>query len=304
MKIILKSNDSNAQIVIDVLDNSVLRRWFDNCVKLQKICPIKGILNLYGHAPIVLRDDRHIEIYSQLLNEISNFKKLLKQKNITQFEFPTLHDTFNRDQRWCNDVHNIFVGINFYLQTHYPDHWIKSSSWENSISESSKIINSLVHKLELYSDFTKNYLSAEQYGHKRLQTHIDQNDHGLDLWFEITQEEQDLYHSTLKNDTFYDVVFSNEILGKTFYQSFLDDESTNSPAISGIDYTFGNLDLKLDDQRTAIYKSCEFQNWLESVTDNKLIAPLEFPVGSINPDSDLDYFVKRKTTEVVFHFVD
>jgi hypothetical protein len=125
----------------------------------------------------------------------------------------------------------------------------------------------------------------------------------MNLWFEISQQEQDLYHSTLEKNIFYDVVFSNEILGKTFYRSFIDEEPPGSPAISGIDKTWGNLDIKLDSQRTAIFKDSQFQDWLESVVENKLTAPLEFPVGSINTDSNLDYFVKRKTTEVVFHFV-
>jgi hypothetical protein len=100
------------------------------------------------------------------------------------------------------------------------------------------------------------------------------------------------------------VVFSNEILGKTYYRSFIDEENADSPAISGIDKTWGNLDIKLDRQREAIFQDSQFQEWTESIQQDINTVPLEFPVGSINPNSDLDYFIKRKTTEVVFYFVD
>ena len=304
MKIFLESIDSHHKIQIDILSNPPLCRWFYKSMELQKIHPITGILNLNDYRPHVLKDGNDINLYKQLLDEISNFKNLLEEKNITEFVFPVLPSAFNRDQHWCNDIHNIFVSVNFFLKDNYPDYWIESASWENSVFKSAIRLNVLIHDLEHYADTTENCRSAELYQHMYLQTHIDISHHKMNLWFEITPEEQALYHSTLENDTFYDVVFSNEILGKTFYRSFIDEEPSNSPAVSGIDKTWGNLDIKLDSQRTRIFKDAQFQTWLDSVVDNKLIAPLEFPVGSVNPNSDLDYFVKRKTTEVVFHFVD
>lgn len=304
MQIILKSIDSADQIEIDLIENPALVRWFNNSIKLQEIQPITGVIKLSGPRPAIYEDGKDIELYKQLLSEILNFKNLLNEKNITGFSFPLLPDTFNRDQHWLNDVHNIFVSINFFLKDNYPNFWIKESTWENNIFNSASAINVLIHKLEHYANTTENCHSAELYQHRYLQTHIDLDYHGMNLWFEISQEEQDLYHSTLENDKFYDVVFSNEILGKTFYRSFIDEEPSNSPAISGIDKTWGNLEIKLDSHRTEIFKGPQFQNWLESVADNKSTAPLEFPVGSINPNSNLDYFIKRKTTEVVFHFLD
>lgn len=304
MKLILKSIDSDAQIQIDIIENTALTRWFNSSKQLQETYPITGIVKLNGTKSNAYNDGLDTELYTELISEILNFKKLLETKNITAFVFPILPETFNRDQHWCNDIHNIFVSMNFFLKDNYPNYWIETPSWENCVFESAKAINVLIHKLEKYAYPTDNCSSIEKYHHRHLQTHIDLSYHKMNLWFEISKEEQDLYHSTLENDKFYDVVFSNEILGKTFYRSFIDEEPSNSPAISGIDKTWGNLDIKLDSQRTAIFKDSKFQNWLDSVVDNKSTAPLEFPVGSINPNSDLDYFIKRKTTEVVFHFVD
>jgi hypothetical protein len=170
--------------------------------------------------------------------------------------------------------------------------------------EAAKKVNVLIHKLEKWAYPTANSQYIKSYGHRYLQTRFDLSYHGLGLWFELSQEEQEVYHSTLKNNVFYDVVFSNEILGKTYYRSFIDEENADSPAISGIDKTWGNLDIKLDRQREAIFQDPQFQEWTESIQQDINTVPLEFPVGSINPNSDLDYFIKRKTTEVVFYFVD
>jgi hypothetical protein len=170
--------------------------------------------------------------------------------------------------------------------------------------EAAKKVNVLIHKLEKWAYPTANSQYIKSYGHRYLQTRFDLSYHGLGLWFELSQEEQEVYHSTLKNNVFYDVVFSNEILGKTYYRSFIDEENADSPAISGIDKTWGNLDIKLDRQREAIFQDSQFQEWTESIQQDINTVPLEFPVGSINPNSDLDYFIKRKTTEVVFYFVD
>ena len=305
MKIIKVSNESTDQIQLNLIDNPVVVRWFNNCKKLQEDCPIIGTLNLSDTAIIAKQSvGNETDVYKELLLSISTLKNLLAENNITEFIFPEIPDSFNRSQHWCNDIHNVFVDVSIFLERNYSNYYYKSADWDSRVFETAKKINMLIHDMEKWAYPTNTSVYLKNYNHRHLQTRFDSSYHGLGLWFEISQEEQELYHSTLKNNTFYDVVFSNEILGKTFYRSFIDEEPPGSPAISGIDKTWGNLDIKLDSQRTAIFKDAQFQNWLESVASNKSTAPLEFPVGSINPNSDLNYFVKRKTTEVVFYFVD
>jgi hypothetical protein len=304
MKIFVISKDSNAQIQIDLVDNPPIVRWFNNSQNLQKTSPITGVLHLDKAGANLIPMGNCQTLYSDLLIAIASLKILLEEKQLTQFQFPEIPIEFNRSQHWCNSIHNVFVDISIFLEKKYSNYWNKTLEWSSVVFETIKNINVIIHKLEKWSSTTEHYRYIKNhYSHTYLQTEFNISVHGLNLWFEISPEEQALYHSTLENDTFYDVVFSNEILGKTFYRSFIDEEPPGSPAISGIDKTWGNLDIKLDNQRTAIFKDTQFQNWLESVADNKLTAPLEFPVGSINPNSNLDYFVKRKTTEVVFHFV-
>lgn len=305
MKIFVQSNDTISRIQIDILNIPPIVRWFDQCMKLQETHPITGQLFFNDSATLIYNPvGDEDELYSELLSTVSKLKILLLEKQITKFALPELPKVFNRDQHWCNDIHNLFVAVSVFLENNGVEYWKLSSSWDSRMFEAAKKVNVLIHKLEKWAYPTANSRYIKSYGHKYLQTRFDLSYHGLGLWFELSQEEQEIYHSTLKNNVFYDVVFSNEILGKTYYRSFIDEESANSPAISGIDKTWGNLDIKLDQQREAIFRDPQFQTWTESIKQDVDIAPLEFPVGSINPNSDLDYFVKRKTTEVVFHFVD
>ena len=305
MKIIVASNESTDQIQLDLIDNPVVTRWFNNCKKLQEDCPIIGTLNLSDTAIIVNHPvGIETDVYKELLSNISTLKNLLAENNITKFIFPKIPDSFNRSQNWCNDIHNIFVDVSVFLEKNYSSYYHKSTDWDSRVFETAKKINILIHDMEKWAQPTDTSVYLKNYNHRYLQTRFDSSFHGLGLWFEISQEEQELYHSTLKNNTFYNVVFSNEILGKTFYRSFFDDEPPNSPAVSGIDKTWGNLDIKLDSRRTEIFKDDRFKKWAETQCTDIEIAPLEFPIGSINSNSNLDYFVKRKTTKVVFHFVD
>lgn len=304
MKIFVQPKDAEARIQIDVVNNPPLVRWFNQCTKLQETYPITGHIMFNDTANFLTYPvGNESEIYSQLLLAISNLELLLAEKQITKFALPELPETFNRNQHWCNDIHNVFVAVSIFLETNGYEYWKLSNSWDSRMFETAKELNVLIHKLEKWAYPTANIQHIAQYSHKHLQTRFDLSYHGLGLWFELSQEEQDLYHTTLKNNTFYDVVFSNEILGKTYYRSFIDEENLDSPAISGIDKTWGNLDIKLDCQRETIFQDPQFQNWIGTVRKDKLTAPLEFPVGSISPLSNLDYFVKRKVTEVTFHFV-
>jgi len=304
MKIFVQSNDSQARIQIDIVDTPPIVRWFTQCTRLQEIYPITGQIIFNNTANFLTYPvGNESELYSQLLLAISKLEILLAEKQITEFVLPNLPETFNRNQHWCNDIHNVFVAVSIFLETNGYEYWLLSDSWDSKMFETAKELNVLIHKLEKWAYPTANIQHIAQYRHQHLQTRFDLSYHGLGLWFELSQKEQEDYHSTLKNNVFYDVVFSNEILGKTYYRSFIDEENADSPAISGIDKTWGNLDIKLDRQRETIFRDPQFQNWMDTVSKDKLTAPLEFPVGTISPLSDLDYFLKRKVTEVTFHFV-
>lgn len=304
MKIFVQSNNLPEKILIDLINNQPVARWFEQCRKLQETHPIIGQLIFKDTANLATYPiGNESETYIKLLSTILKLETLLIEKQISNFIIPKLPSVFNRSQHWCNDIHNLFIDVSIWLEKTSNHYWQLTDSWDRKLFETAKELNILTHELEKWTYPTVNRQYVKQHSHKHLQTKFDLSYHGLGLWFELSEDEQEIYHSTYKNNTFYDVVFSNEILGKTYYKSFIDEETTDSPAISAIDKTWGNLDIKLDQQRELVFQSSKFQDWIDTVSENKLNAPLEFPVGSINSSSDIDYFVKRKVTEVTFHFV-
>lgn len=304
MKIMVQSTDSQAMIQIDIISNPPLIRWFEQCVRLQETYPITGRLIFHDTSNIASRSaDNESEIYANLLITSNRLEALLAEKSITNFVIPKFSKNFNRSQHWLNDIHNVFVDVSLWIRDNGTQYWQLSDSWDSKIFETASELNLLIHKLEKWVVPTSNRQYIKNYSHKHLQTQFDVSHHGIGLWFTISQEEQQLYHSTYQNNEFYQVVFSNNILGKTYYWSFVDEEAANSPAISGIDATWGNLDIKLDQKREDILRNPRFQTWLDTVNNNPKSAPLEFPVGSINPNSNLDYFTKRKVANVIFNFV-
>lgn len=302
MKIFVQSDDLQAKIQLDLLSNPPVMRWFDQCVKLQEIHSISGRLMFHNsNRTISNAVNNELEIYSNLLCIITRLEILLAEKGITKFIIPKCPKAFNRSQHWLNDIHNIFIDVTLWITS--TKYMCIPNLWYTQISKTVKEMNTLIHHLERWAIPTANRQYVKNYGHKHLQTQLDLSYHGSALWFPISQEEQDLYHSSYEKNKFHQVVFSNSILGKTYYQSFIDEEKANSSAISGIDATWGNLDIKLDQEREAIFYSSQFQTWLNNTNPNTESAPLEFPVGSINVNSNLDYFIVRNKTNVVFSFL-
>jgi hypothetical protein len=151
-------------------------------------------------------------------------------------------------------------------------------------------INIIIHKLEYFSRVTENEkFCCENYPHKYLQTFINIEKNKQIQWFEFTEEEQQLYHSS---DHSCDVIFGNCILGKTYFVSFLQEEKFASPSISAINGTWGSIEILLDQNRKQIYNSLRFSDWLgqELSVDTAL---LDFPVGNIDSSCDPKTFAKN-----------
>lgn len=305
MKIIIQPTNAQASIQIDIISNPPLIRWFEHCARLQETYPITGRLIFHNTNDIAFRSNNNeSETYANLLITSNRLEKLLAEKCITKFVIPKFSKNFNRSQHWLNDMHNVFVEVTLWIKDNCAQSCQQLDSWDCKISETASELNLLIHKLEKWAVPTSNRQYIKSYSHKHLQTQFDVSHHGHKLWFTISQEEQQLYHSTYQNNEFYQVVFSNNILGKTYYWSFVDEEIGNSPAISGIDATWGNLDIKLDQKREDIIRSPKFQTWLDTVDTDRESAPLEFPVGLINLNSNLNYFIQKKVTDVIFTFID
>jgi hypothetical protein len=250
MKIIINSiGEKDPLIEIQLLDNPAVVRWFNKYSKLTKVG--RMIDMPISSRPRVSWD--LIQKHYQELRAVLDRLQYLPQPRFPKY--------FNRDQHWCNDIHNVF--INALLQ--------------NIGNEDVMSINTIIHKLESFSNLTDTELYFKNlYPHNYLRTFIER-DSGLEAWTLLTEEE--MQYCTRLGDKHYDVVIADELLGKTYLTAFLQEEPPLSPSVKGIDATWGNIEIKLDSHRENIFSSERFQNWLKECG---ITSPqLEFPLGTV-----------------------
>ena len=295
-------------IQINLLDNPVISRWFDYCINVQEISG--SIINMPIDRPKrSLGKTYHDTQYQLLIDTIHQLKQCQLPVDIN---FPEIPNVFNFDQHWCNEIHNIFVVLIKYLELHVSFHDRYSNPDYIKIEKLASAVNSIIHDLEYDSYQTLNEkFCCDRYPHSRLQTFIQIDKNKDHAWFEITAKEQQLYHSSNHS---CNVIFGNNILGKTYFVSFLQDEVA-SPAVSGITGTWGDIEILLDNNRTHIYNSYQFYRWLDKSVPQPMptsgwswrrrIAPmLDFPVGNIDSSCDLKSFSKQITgKKFVYKFV-
>ena len=295
---VYQQNDLNNYIQINLIDNPTISRWFNYCKDNQEI---SGSIN---NMPIGKRPKRsweaknhHSTQYQLLVGAVARLKQLPLPIYIT---FPEIPDTFNFNQHWCNDIHNIFVNIIKYLSSvSFHDQYLNPVFIE--IHRVATQLNTLIHYLEYDSSTTATEKWCNEfYSHSYLQTFINTEEDKSIKWFEFTLEEQQLYHSSNHS---CNVVFGNSILGKTHFVSFLQEEKITSPSISGITGTWGSIEILLDNKRNHIYNSINFKNWIR-----RGVVPLptngwafgkpkpillDFPIGNVDSSCDLKSFSKN-----------
>lgn len=271
MKLFIFSNN-DLFCEIDLLDNSAINRWAKHFSTFKNLEAKINLLNLNFEKRKITDLDH--KIYDSLLLTIKELKTtgILDILKIN----PSFSPIYTGSQEQLNSAHNIFIETFIYLKNNFPNFYVEKNSWQHYTAEVAERINRYVHMLELSTFPTDNLkFCKENFSHSYFQTIIDTN---KDLWFEFTEEEQMLFHNKIGEKKFYSVVFSNEILGKTPFVSFLDNEKSDSIAISGITSTRGNLEIKLDYERSNIYSSDRFKSWFQNAKTKNL----EMPVGNIH----------------------
>jgi hypothetical protein len=282
-------------IQIDLLDNPVVRGWFDKFYALQQEYKLTGVVYRMSVGDRISKSDNVIDSRYEHLKQL--FVELKNTEVRIPLTIPPIPEKFNRDLRWCNTIHNVFIDLAMYFDT-LPYHERNTRLWELA-----KDINITVHGLEHNTELTEAEKQVMTYSsHQYLQTNIDQSI--PDLWFDISPEDQLKYHSTI-GDTLYPVTFANTILGKTLLVAFLQGEDPMSLAVSGMTGNWGNIEIVLDNSRKTIYQSKEFLDWVKQTKFKHI--PLEFPVGTINATLAPRRFyrtIKSNNSRFVYTFVE
>ena len=301
MQIIIHSLTTKEKILINVLDHPIIEKWFNHCYNLQQLTPIKGGMPIHS---IGIRSRVYFDIdrkYQDLLRSINTLRNLKIEDKLKWSKFPVIPDVFNRDQHWCNQIHNVFVETQLFLAENINNKEL-SNNWKSEVDASSKDINFLIHTLENASNLTETEKHClENFPHKFLSTNIDFGNNRK-LHYGFTKEEINEVSEHL-GETHHAVSFANYILGKTYLVSYLQEEDPSYPSVSEINGTWANLDIKLDNYRSSIYNSDHFKQWLI----NKQIAPeelnLEFPVGDLDPSNNIERFIATNAgSSIQFEF--
>ena len=271
-------------IQINLLDNPAIKRWFDYFINVQEISGSINNMPLGNRPDRLLTKNYHDTQYQLLIDTIHQLKQL--QLPIV-INFPEIPNVFNYDQHWCNHIHNIFVDIIKYLSSvSFHDRYSNPDFIE--IERVATQLNTVIHDLEYDSRTTATEkFCSELYQHEYLQTFINTEKNKEIEWFEFTVEEQQLYHA---DNHSCNVVFGNNILGKTYFVSFLQEEDIDSPSTSGVIGTWSDIEILLDQNRKHIYNSLKFKNWL---SERSLPMLVEFPIGNVDASCDLTSFAKK-----------
>lgn len=267
-------------IKITLLDNPVIKGWFNKCYLLQKEHKFSGVIY---QKDVGIRRPWAVDV---ITNRYENLKKVVEELKTFELPIPVniphVPEIFNKDLHWCNQMHNVFVELVMHLNK------FTIEKRNKRLCELVHDINYLVHNLEHNTYLTDTEQHVLTYSsHCYIQTMLEHST--TDMWFDISPEDQLKYHSTI-GDTLYPVTFANTILGKTLLISFLQEEDPMSVSVSGINGNWGNIEIVLDNQRSTIYQSKEFLNWVRQTKFKHI--PLEFPVGTIDNPNMTPIFYK------------
>jgi len=157
------------------------------------------------------------------------------------------------------------------------------------------VINRSVHNLERYTK-TSNKELLEVCPPKIIAVEMN-NVSSQEFWIEFDLEEQ---KENYKYQEYYSlgkplVLLDSSILGKSYLQSFLEHDDPTCKDCTGRLGSYGNFYIDLNNNRSKIYNTLEFKNWLSKYNIEN--PPLEFPIGSII-DQNISWFTK--INDVIF----
>lgn len=221
------------------------------------------------------------QICNQWLNEIHENLDELKKYNILYDEY--VPSNFSQcTQPIFNKLHRFF--------THRTDfnNQIKSKSLEHArIAECLDIINDRVHNIEIYLDTpVKQMYKKTNINYEELiiaKPGCDKTSKFLSI-----DDECRYYHTT----EHYDVILSSQILGKSVYRSYIDQDDPTDWDTSGHHCTAGGLHILFNKgSRQHVYQSKHFNRWRKY---HKVKSPMcDFPIGTVINKKDLDYVVNK-----------
>ena len=282
-----KNDDVPYSVTIECLDNPVINKWHNSVKKVYSNPPVISLNHHPNHQSLKQRETNKDWIqatYQELLNSIKGLESIgIKWPCVEPLEF-------NYDQQWCNRIHRYFTTMTKFKKLYVdgPDIIADTNPFIKKYYDYAHIINDCIHKIECYcvNETKKQYFMAS----KSLLINVpnlDYNIHETHKFYNFTQEDFQ-YHSW---DHDCDVIFEDEILGKSIFCSFGDEDNPDYFDTSGHCGWFGSFKILADKNRQKIYEGEDFKNWLATygLTKNSPNIRGDFPIGKIINISDPDF---------------
>lgn len=276
LKITWQGSSYQSWVLIDCLENNVIDRWFQSA----KIIYSNGAAVLPAINPALLEID-HATVancYQLLLSSIDKLKDL----GVPWPEIELEH--FNFSQEWCNKIHRRFTTmIRFKDRIDFKSTIRFNIDNNESFNKALHDINNYVHILENYCITEQKELYDSKIKYFSATPLLNGKTDKLETYGKFYDfEKDDFQYHTFQH---YDVIFSEEVLGKTLLRSYFDNDEPKNVDTAGYAGWYGSFFINLDNIRNRIYESEHFNNWLAKHKLKKSYARADFPIGNISASS-------------------
>jgi hypothetical protein len=248
-------------ITIQCLQNPTIDRWYESAKLIYRdTANLKTLQN-----PIIngMKSSCVVKpYYDKILRTLDELRTM-------GLALPEEPGEFNFDQQWCNRVHRYFTTLCITKgKMDFKSSFVLKENDQLRCKSIVSIINDNVHKLENYFETShrRQFLGALRsmlIAPNKVHIHeFNKEDYQNHMW------------------EHHDVVFEDDIVGKSIITSFFDEDDPKNLDTFGHRFWKGSFRILLD-SRTPIYESKEFNSWLESHATTKSNLRANFPIGDI-----------------------
>lgn len=274
-------------VQINLFDTPVVRRWFDffqsakckytvNDINLHSVLPYsESVVNLQWQ--VILQSLQRLRDLGFAVPFCipAKFDHAVSTLNM-------LHRFYTYNSLWYNEQHqpNPF-DANFALPS------MTYAEWQSYIDP----INLGVHAIEAYvstahREWVTNHAPVNT---MRLFRHFAATDWDKPSWLQFTSAEQDLNYCTLDYSRGWPVMLDQCILGRSYYNAFLQHDDPTARDCTGRVGSYGGIEIDLNTNRQQVYDSEVFAAWLQQHGATQTSLPLEFQIGWVDANTDLGF---------------
>lgn len=270
-------------MIIDLFDNPGVRAWAEHCTKLPSIRQVVR-QPLPGDQCLDVRD--HADAWQhqqQIQQELSgsttpiplpvSSADQIRQHHLNVWHRLFTNETHKIDKLWAHQAELVRIGkrqARAQQQQAHEYHWLHE-------------LNQVVHRWERFlTEWPRNTFTPDH--SVELNLWPETTAHGFPLIPRVDLDSFVDCHSFAHAD----LILDQAIHGKSTMQSFLDNDDPNHWDTTGHHLSHGGCKLVTSTNRSGMYQSNEFKQWLTNNNVNYETVLGDFPLGQIrNKDQAL-----------------